>query len=75
MEDEPVINYMEMSKRFIVLMALTLLTAIAFAQANTADTAKIKGVILKSCQKPFENKDLTLCRISADTITYEQLKN
>ena len=30
---------------------------------------------IKSCRRPFENKNISLCNIKSDTLTYTQLKN
>ncbi len=64
---------MNMKKSLFLSIFIMLVGVVTFAQTNNTDTVKNKK-ITKACQRPIENKTITLCNILVDTLTYLQLK-
>lgn len=64
-----------MTLKIIVSIGFLFFTTFVFGQVSNSDTLFSKKKITKSCQRPIENKDIELCHIKTDTLTYDLLKS
>lgn len=63
-------------KIILLVQALIIIsTTLCCGQISVSNEKKSVEKITKACKRPIENKDIVLCSIKADTLTFEQLKN